>query len=170
MPRIRKAWNWSQPPEQVVAPGTGNRGCLGWCTLPEEPPPSPVPPKCVFVGSSLCWKSILSRPWWGLRVGFAYWTSSDSRAHFLVVLWLCWGAQPLAFLCLLVPLRVPAWSSAFQAAPVVRLRDLGLLFLISLSFLGRQGEAMKRSKPVSASWPPCRQPSSPTFLSPVFVR
>ena len=62
------------------------------------------------------------------------------------------GAQPLALLCLLIPLRVAAWSSAFQTAPEVELKDLGLFFLLSLSFLSRQGEAVKRSKPVSACW------------------
>lgn len=36
------------------------------------------------------------------------------------------GARPLALLGLLFPLRVSAWSSAFQAAPEVELKDLGL--------------------------------------------
>ena len=126
------------------------------CTLPEEPPPSPSPsgvlPAAVCAGKAsrpLCDED--QGPLCPVGAEPACWTGSASRAHSSAFS-LTEGAWPLALLGLLLPLRVSAWSSAFQAAPEVELKDLGLSFLIGLSFLSRQGESMKRSKPVSASW------------------
>lgn len=64
----------------------------------------------------------------------------------------------LSFACSF-PLGFLPGVQLFKLPLEVEFKDLGLFLLVSLSFLSGQGEAVKKSKLVSACWP-----SSPAIL------